>query len=991
MKFRIMDALKKIAANNVSAAVLIEVLSRELKISPLELSSRATLLLSEILHNYSDFAISTIDSFTHKIVKTFAYDLKLPVNFNIETNTGDFYQKVISGLLSKIGEDTALTNLLVQYASNNASENTSWDPESKLIEFINLLQKENADAYLQKLKILSTDELKAFQKKLYAHTSSFKKNIKEAGKKGVELIKKNKLNDKHFHYTKSGPHRIFFKWAKISNEKTGDLISSRITEAIANNKWGNNSNSADETQRVQSIAPALTTLANQTIEYISKNGDTYNLYSLIEKNIYSIILVNELQQISEEFRAEEQIVFISEFNSKIATIVSEEPAPFIYERLGERYQHYLLDEFQDTSTLQWMNLLPLIDNSLSQGKFNLIVGDGKQSIYRWRNANVQQFNSLPDLNNEQNNPVIEERKENLIRNFEAKILDTNYRSLKQIIEFNNLVFDFLPKKILSENYRSIYDFQTQKIKKDKGGYVSIYYGDIEKDLLEEHNFNTTKQHIQNAIISGFDYKDICVIVRSNHQGNAIANFLIDNAIPVISSDSLLLKNNSEVNCIIAFLNYLNNPLDFVSAASVINYCIKDSLALAKALSSLNKSKNLFSVLNTNNYTIQFDDFSQKNVFDVCVHIITSLNLQKHNPQYIRFFLDEVNDYLVNKTGSVNDFLIWWDKRQDQASLIIPEGVNSVKIMTIHKSKGLEFPIVILPFFNWDVYKPSNAWVNLEKFNIELPVGVFNISKGISEAGLDDVYETEKNEQNLDNLNLIYVAFTRAVERLHIISNKSKTQKKETISLWINSFIESIKQNNNTGFIEFGSPADKLLPEHKEQPDSFDISNVNFNTNAGLVKIKGSHKLKVTDESEKALANGIKMHYILSEINSANEISIVLEKMSSNGIISDSEKETLCKKINSILKNNTIRNYYSGNYKTKNEAEIITETGEILRPDKVIFDNETVIIIDYKTGLPDVKKHSKQMQKYSDALQDMGVKNIKKILIYLDESLIEELQ
>ncbi|MBK7665925.1 MAG: UvrD-helicase domain-containing protein [Sphingobacteriaceae bacterium] len=317
-------------------------------------------------------------------------------------------------------------------------------------------------------------------------------------------------------------------------------------------------------------------------------------------------------------------------------MVSEEPAPFIYERLGERYNNYLLDEFQDTSTLQWLNLLPLVDNALATGRFNLIVGDGKQSIYRWRNANVQQFNILPELKDSEQNDILAERAASLAENFKAEVLDTNYRSLKNIIDFNNSVFEFLPQFYLSDQFKSIYDNASQKYRHDTGGYVSIHSGNLEKDNVDLENFTLIKQHINHAINSGYSYNDICIIARNNKQGNLCANFLMREEIPVISSDSLLLKNNPEINCLTAFITYLNNPFDDISAAVVLKYVVENK-ELSNNIKELVRSGNLFSVLAELKIDLKPSSFNQKNIFDVCVEIITKLKLEEHNPQYIRFF------------------------------------------------------------------------------------------------------------------------------------------------------------------------------------------------------------------------------------------------------------------------------------------------------------------------------------------------------------------
>lgn len=992
MKLRIIEALKLISQNKPKAKPITDLICAETGIDTPTLIERAKLNLNEILHNYSDFSISTIDSFTHKIVKTFAFDLKLPVNFSIEMNTNEFYRKVVSGLMSKIGDSSELTDLLIKYSSDNAEENNAWDPEVKLLEFAEIIQKEDAELNLKKLKSYSQEQLKDIQKELHTFTSGFKKRVKEKGEEALQLIRSKNLKDAQFNYGSTGPQNVFRKWANFDFDKIAELTGARLKDAVAKNKWNNNKNTASENAAIDSIAPQLHSIASETITFIEENATRFSLFNLLEKNIYSIILVNELQQISEEFRAEEQIVFISEFNSKIAKVVSEEPAPFIYERLGERYSNYLLDEFQDTSTLQWLNLLPLIDNSLASGRYNLIVGDGKQSIYRWRNANVQQFNVLPELKNAEKNEILAERAFALEQNFKAEVLDTNFRSLKNVVEFNNDVFNFLPGAYLTEEFKSIYNSQQQKFRHAEGGYVSLHHGLLEKDDLDKENFTLIRKHIQQALANKYIYNDICIIARNNRQGNLCANFLMGTGIPVISSDSLLLKNNPEINCLASFLTYINDPFDDISASVVLNY-LSTNENLSGSIKELVRSKDLFRVLRTLHIDLDSHSFNQKNILDICIEIITHLKLEEKEPQYIRFFLDEVNDYLVNKTGSVNDFLYWWDKRKEKASLIIPEGTNAVRIMSVHKSKGLEFPVVILPFTNWQVYKANPGWVDLAETDSPLPVGLFNLTQGLAEAGLEQFYEREKNEQYLDNLNLLYVAFTRAVERLHIIAFKSKSQKHETVADWLNDFL-----TNNIGvsdeFYQSGTLQDKLLTESGSGLTAFDISKLHFNSNSGLIKIKGSHKLKLHDDpdsyrGEIAREKGIKMHYILSGINTLTEVPSVLESMLKQGIITEDEKPELEEKIRSILAHKLLASYFSPAAISKNEAEMITEHGELLRPDKIVFEKDHAVVIDYKTGKPNSKKYAIQMNKYAMALQSMGHTTVRKILVYIDENLVEE--
>jgi ATP-dependent exoDNAse (exonuclease V) beta subunit len=993
MKERITETLKSISESDPHQPILMaDLLCSELKINNTILIERSKTLLSHILHNYSDFAIGTIDSFTHKIIRTFAFDLKLPVNFNIETNTEDFYSKVVSALIAKVGENENLTELLKDFSVNNAGADSSWDPEPGLLTFTSALKKEDAHIYIEKLQKMNAEELKSTHKILKQKITGFQSFLKEKGQEGLDLIKSKHLTDSNFHYASSGPQNLFKRSADLDIDSLDKFIGSRIQDALKSGKWANKANTSSETAALESIIPDLDVLAESIISYANHNYKSYALYNLLEKNIHALLLINELQSIVEEFKQDEQIIFISEFNEKISKVVADEPAPFIYERLGERYQHFLLDEFQDTSTLQWQNILPLLDNSLANGRFNLIVGDGKQSIYRWRNANVKQFNSLPLVEGATEHELLSERQASLQRNYGEKILDTNFRSLANIVDFNNSFFDLLPQKTLSGELQSIYNFQSQKKKNETGGYVSIDTGILEREDLEPKNQELILSYISDALKDGFSYNDVCIIVRGNEKGNKIANFLVGQAIPVISSESLLLKNCPEINCILSFIASIVNAEDKINAASVVSYVCHQNPALLPLLpihlKSL-KNSSLFDVLNTIGINLKEELLSRKNVFDACTDIISELHLHKKNPQYIRFFLDEVNDFLVNRSGSIVDFLGWWDKRKQIASVIIPEGTNAVRIMTIHKSKGLEFPVVIMPFVNWETFQHQQDWVHLSESDIKLPVALFNISSSLSNAGLGHVVEKEKEQQYLDNMNLLYVGFTRAVERLHIISTKSKTQKKETVSDWINAYIGAMSLEAVNGKVEFGTTHTKFSKHKTASHLAFAIDDFNFNNNSSLVKIKGSHKLKLDDHTESAREKGIKMHYILSQIYSEKDIEPVLCRMISQGLIIPDEKPGLQEKINELLKHPLLLNYFEDNRSGKNEAEIITVNSEILRPDKIILEDDSAVVIDYKTGKEN-KNYISQMLKYEQALMGMGYKSVKKILVYIEENRVEQL-
>ena len=699
------------------------------------------------------------------------------------------------------------------------------------------------------------------------------------------------------------------------------------------------------------------------------------------------MLLKKIEEISLEQKQEERLVFISEFNQKIFEIINNEPTPFIYERLGERYQHYLLDEFQDTSSLQWHNILPLLDNSLSNGWFNLIVGDGKQSIYRWRNANVKQFASLPEIENEAQNMMIEERAQSLNRNFSGKILNTNFRSLKTIVDFNNSLFESLSEKLLSENYKTIYADQSQLIKNANEGYVSLNYGKTDREEIDNYTCSVIKEQIAQAIGSGFDYKDICILSRKNDHGNIIANYLVEQKIPVVSSDSLLLKNNLEINTILCYLSYLVNRQDVISASSVLNYLFQTQQITEKEfhgyISDLSRNKSLFEIFRSCNISLHEEDLSLNNLFDNCIEIIKALRLNKTAYHYIRFFLDEVNEFLVLKNSNISSFFDWWQSRSNRASMVIPENTNAVKIMTIHASKGLEFPVVIVPYCNWGVYRANDSWVNVKNEKVKLPVSVINLSKKVSDSGFEKELQTEQQEQVLDNLNLLYVAFTRAIERLHIISTSSDTNRGESVSNWIEEFMTANHAKTKEGLYELGRISARQSEHSTSSLSTFDLEPLEFTTSKNAIEIKASY-LNNNSDVEEAKQQGLLIHWLLSKIKTFADRDSAIESAFIEGLVNKKEIPDLKKKLQLIIEHKDLKTFFTAKTNSKLETELVTQAGEILRPDRIIFEENQITIIDYKTGKENTTKYLKQLIKYEDALVSMGYKNVKKILVYVDE-------
>lgn len=981
MRIRIVKALTGICEGQSSE--LDRKLCEEMGIASNELKARAQILINHMLHHYSDFAVSTIDSFSHKIVKTFAHDLGLSVNFNLEMDTNEFYNKVIAQLLSQIGNDKAVTDLLKEFVINNLDDDQSWDPEKSMQEFAKLLQKENSVDHVKGLASLDDEKRAKLKERLENEIKTYKNTIKQKGQRALDLIEKQGLTDDDFSYKKSGPQTFFKKCANFELDEN----TNRIVDAVENNKWYGKEIDPTAKTKLDSIIPELNRNAKELIQFIKENKERYTLYDMINKRIYPILLLNKIQNITNELKEDEQLVFIEEFNTRIFDLIKNEPVSFIYERLGDRYKNFLLDEFQDTSTLQWHNILPLIENSLADGNFNLLVGDGKQSIYRWRNANVKQFALLPKLEGTENSLLLAQQQEALKRNYKQEQLNVNYRSRSTIIEFNNALFAHLSKTHLIEPLNSIYESQEQQIRNSSKGYVTITNQAQAGDALEDFVLETSHQWITKALANGYQYKDICILTDSNKKGSAIANFLSKKGIPVVSNDSLLLSNCAEVNTLVAFYRYIQNGKDHVSASVILNYLLsihKIDLKQFHGCVSNISSAGLYKTLSSLGINISETEVQTKNLLDIAIYIAERLQMNSISSSgiYLRFFLDEVSKFMSTQNSNVSEFNTWWEKRSLQSSLVISEDLDAIRIMTIHKSKGLEFPIVIVPFCNWDVAKESEQWVQLKDDELPIESAYLKLNKNTVTAGFSKEVEQEDQEKTLDNINKLYVAFTRAVDELHIISSVSTRNTRKTVDNWLRPFIDSsnILKPNQT-YYEFGEPT-RPSGISKTGNNMIELTSLDISSELHSVKIKGSF-LNGSELTEGAKQKGIVMHYILSKIKHAGDVDDALLDTVLSGLISISEQEEFKNTILQLIQGTELKAYFDPFKKIYTEKEILMDTGEVLRPDRIVIGQNEVCIIDYKTGKENPTKYDQQMKDYQWALEKMGYRNIKKLLVYIE--------
>jgi len=971
MKERIIETLEEIAKNpNPKENQYILELASELNLKPEIINTKAYNILIAILHNYSKFSISTIDKFNLRLMKSFAQDLGLSMNFDVEMNTNEIINESVDLLYSKIGEDEKLTQTMIKIALDNMDENKSWDIRKTLSSDTSDISNDRHLQDLEKLKNISLDEFIRYRKVIFDDIKTLKDGLITIGNEFFELLANNGISVNELPGKSRGIAAFFQKLKNFdgfglilpTDANTKDILEegylSKVKDATA-----------------ESIFPQVKDL----FEKAANINDHLLLLTSIQKNISSISLINEVEKSLDSIKKDSNVLLINEFNTIISKNLQQQPANFIYERIGSRYNHYFIDEFQDTSTLQWNNLNPLVENARAQSDTIMLVGDAKQSIYRWRGGNPEQMIDLIDRKEEEK-IIVEE-------------LEKNWRSHENIIQFNNELYSFIAPQLNLPSFQYLYEIGNKQLTNhQKDGFVKINFIEQEgrsKDLFKEQNLELVLKTIEDCRANGFSLNDIAILVRSNAQGILLAKYLTENNLVVISNEALLLKNSFEIQLIEYLFKITSNPQDeqskirFLMVAYELELFKTDDLTITveKALKGdLPKFLKL-----TKSLGIDLDFIQDQNLslYDFTEKAIRTLHLQERSPAYILSFLDVILEYSSKNESDLNSFLEFWSTIKDKASIKTPKGVDAIQIMTIHKSKGLEFPVVILPFLDWQS-KNSKIWIPLQK-DEENPfetfyVGINNELKSIKNEAIKSKIDEEENLVQLDEINTLYVATTRAKEQLYMIALKPKeSSKSKNIANYLHEFVFS-KGFSEDEVILKGSPERISTPKIIEN-SSAELKIYSSDWNTRLVINTNSEKAQ---EKLKFTEFGNTVHNILSQIVTQNDLPKIIESEKQRGTISVENVEHLQKTLQNLLQDAKLVPYFAEGLTVLNERDFIDENGQIFRADRVVIDSENnCSIIDYKTGQPDLDHHF-QVNRYTDFFRNLGYNIQTKILIYIDD-------
>ena len=1000
MKERIMrylDDFAKGKANDLGNEII-----KELGLTEAQLISRSKEVQSAILHHYSQFAISTIDAFFQKVIRSFTREAGLLGNFRLEVDNDLVLEEVIAELMDELGTNEQLTQWVVEFSRDRLLEGENWNITEALKGFSKEIFNEN-------FKVIEDDILKPFEKKknpyheylviLRKEVAVFQNTMKGLAQRALEILSKSGITADDFNGKDRGTALKYF--TKFSQSEYFEMNVTVKASLESAEKWPAKK-SLNYRTLLQLAENELKPLLREMVSYDEKNFKKFNSARLVLKNFYSFGLLADITRKLKDYKEENNLMLLSDAPKFLHGVINDSDTPFIYEKVGSFFKNYLIDEFQDTSGYQWKNFLPLLKDSLDQNQSNLIVGDVKQSIYRWRGGDLQLLQS-------------EVEEEIGKSRTEITPLDTNYRSAENIVTFNNTLFQRasaivsevleqpLPEQAFSDVHQKSFRFPGK-------GYVRINFmerGEDEESWDEQamRQLPYLLEELQDKKVA---LKDMAIIVRKNAEGQRIATYLLQyknsaEAKPgyrydVVSRESLRLDTAASVNLLLSALKYLDNPNDAVVRGQLA-FEVTKGQQLESIFYDAGKN-NLQSILPEE--FVQYNTWLNKlSIFELTEELIRIFKLGDEPKElaYLQAFQDLVLEFAAQEKNDVASFLLWWENNKSKKSIQVAGNVDAVNILTIHRSKGLQFKYVIIPFCQWKLNheQPPLLWTaSSEKPFDTLGHLAVRYSSRLDRSLFQEDYQHELIKAHLDNLNLLYVAFTRAEEGLIISASKpnqknlDKARTEKRLGTVGDLLYECVRQepdyNAETSQFMSGTLEKLNVTQNGEEykPISL-IEYASYDWRKKLVIKKQGAEFFLPEVSDKRVKinYGIALHSALAKIHHAAQVKEVLHELHVNNELAEEEMDVISATLENMMKHPVIGKWFGKEWSVKTEATVLMPGARQSRIDRVMMGAKRTVIVDYKTGeKKDIDR--KQVEEYAGILSRMGYANVEAYLLYLEE-------
>ncbi|SDH97645.1 ATP-dependent exoDNAse (exonuclease V) beta subunit (contains helicase and exonuclease domains) [Chryseobacterium taeanense] len=959
-----------------------------LKITIDELHIRAKKLLDYVLHNYSTLNIGTIDRFNSRLVRSFSYELGLAKNFNLEIEAEPFLIEAVDKMLDQIGENEVISESFMDYVDYSLENNERINLNKNLYDSAKEFVKDIHYEHLKNNKDFDSTNYENIKNTLRKEIVLHKKQAVELAEKSIELFKSRNIEVEDFAQGKNGIGGFFTKVLDFYQQRrSGFPFPTTAEESVVNNyrKGSSAKSKHKETDILEILDQLLENRMQLILLYIETQKKEKILSALLPLKVNKDIQ-DELKKIEEE----NDLVLLSKFNILINENLKNEPSAFIYEKVGSQFQHYFFDEFQDTSELQWQNFLPLRDHSISTENTSFtLVGDPKQSIYRFRGGESK---LMLDIIN---------KKEITPKEAELLVLKDNWRSARNIVHFNNDLYRFHSER-LEEEHKNIFGTDAeQNPKSSMEGRVKV---NLIENLTNEDFYNDTSERmrkdIQESLDNGFKFSDITILCRGNFDifsysqklGNLKVHYRGEETnIKTISDKGLTLELSNTLKAVIEFLKWEVNPKNKPNLIMMMYYLnqlgrirMADFTLEMKEILDINSHEEVL-IFIQNKYSIKLkqDHFPRFNLYNFVEYYINEFSVENKETDFLLNFLEMLFNFTQNAGASTKEFLKYWDEEASKYTIQASENIDAIQIMTIHKAKGLEFPIIFIPMMNKNRDAEFTNWFETSQ---DTPLKSVNINQFNKNLEIYDEEIEKFNKQNsyknfVDRLCLQYVATTRPVEQLFFYIQKAN---KTSNNLELLEFLQS-KNTENLDEFDLYEVNPELLKKHsKEKTSSFKTKDIrvlkNISENTTSIKVATPSKnYQVRNEKVRI---GLFVHELLSQINTKKDITKVLERYIIEGQITIEESHTIQFELEKII--DTHSEFFDEKWKVINEKDImISEKGEsrVYRPDRILKSNEGYIIVDFKTG-EESAKNERQIENYKHILETLGKKVLKTQLIYL---------
>lgn len=1070
MKSRIIGELYHLA--NGEKSVYLDVLTSELGWAPMKVERQARLVLKRILHDYSRFSISTIDSFFQRVIRAFNRELGINAAYNVELDELSILEEAADRLIQSVENDQKLQEWLEAFASDKIRDGKGWNLKKDILRLGNEIYNETFKSLNDSLyeKLNDRDFLRNYRDKLNKIVAQYENKLKSLGQEGLNILMLENLSPEDFKGKSRSPATAFQRMNDPKYAPSATVISAANDVSA----WVSPTTKEPLKSKLTAVAEEkLMPKLQEILNLINSGKRNYNSAKLIVSQLYTLGILVDLRKMVRTLCREKGIILISDSGHLLKDVIADSEAPFVYEKTGSVYNHFMIDEFQDTSGLQWNNFRPLIGNSLAENNTSMVVGDVKQAIYRWRSGDWRLLagklgESFPAFG------------------LQHEVLNSNWRSAGRIIRFNNTVFSLAPQ-LLQQNFEAglreaevaenpiavtipdVYADCVQRISNPKvaeNGYVRVRFQEKNSDLADENRQMVLDELVDSIKIlqdQGVKANEIAILVRLKNEAKIVSDlFLAQKSLPenaaynfnILSGESLFIANSEVIAFLVSVLTGFLNPDDQVVRAetnflyyrkiyprlkelskvpdlanevenedgkmesgqlvleTLMNSAIKKNTeagfepGLNEQFEKLNAGENeLFRYLDSKNFE---ELISGKPILEIIYGICERFNLFSLDDElaYLQAFVDQISVFERAHASELTSFLNWWAENGGRFTIPVSESIDAIHVLTIHKSKGLEFTYVFVPFFNWDIQPHSSPemapllWCepDIEPFN-EMELVPIRYKKDVGESIFYREYFTEKFNTLIDNLNLMYVVLTRAKSGLYIWASfsgkfnsvgdvlKLVFEKQDDFgSLGLNEHelieFKSVYHPEEMLF-EWGEISIAAEDSNRETMRDVRLSSFEFIDFRKFLSIRknGENFFTYDDKRHSGINKGKLIHEVLSLVETSEDLDKALKRVMTEGKLSASEAEALKNELTDLFADPEIKSWFDGTYRVVNERNILTGKTGIKRPDRIMIGKNGVVVVDYKSGDVESDKYNYQLQSYIRALKKCGFPDVSGYIWY----------